>query len=265
MNKKVPIIIAVVLLLVVGGVGWGVKSFLSGGNKDADTTSKKTKIAPPVNQIDISQRAYVKILPNSNGHNLTLEVEEVKKDADSVDYELEYQAGTLLQGAFGQLELSAFPARTDILLGSCSAGGACTYHEEVQGGSLLLNFDGSQDYGLKSEWKYIDNSDKETEFGSRDAKFMISSDDLASVRYLVIYNSPGYPEELDGDLVSEVYTITGSSNLSGEAELSIRMSEEAEGTIMGWDGQSWNEFETIMDGKEASATVELMEAYVVVK
>lgn len=264
MNKKVPIIIAVVLLLVIGGIGWGVKSFLSGGSQ-TDTTSKKKKIAPPVNQIDISQRAYVKILPNSNGHNLTLEVEEVKKDADSVDYELEYQAGTLLQGAFGQVELSALPARTDILLGSCSAGGACTYHEEVQGGSLLLNFDGSEDYGLKSEWKYVDNSDKETEFSSRDGKFMISSDDLANVKYIVIYNSPGYPEELDGELTSEIYTISGSNNLSGEAEITIRMAEETEGTIMGWDGEKWNEFDTTVDGKQATANVDLMEAYVVVK
>ena len=264
MNKKPLIIAGVIGLLVLVGVGYGVKSFLSGGSKVEETTSKKTKMAPPVNVIPVEERAYVKLLPNSNGKNLNLVVEEIKKEAESAEYELEYQAGTLLQGAFGEISLSAFPARTDILLGSCSAGGACTYHEDVQGGSLLLNLDCDEDYGLKSEWKYIENSDDEEEFSSRDAKFQISSEDLDDVSYLVIYNSPGYPQELEGSLVSEVYSLTASSSLTGEAELSIRMTEEVEGVIMGWDGSEWQEFDTSVDGKMATATVDLMEAYLVV-
>lgn len=264
MNKKSLIIGGVIGLLVLSGVGYGVKSFLSGGKQVKETASKKKKIAPPVNVISVDERAYVKILPNANGHNLSLEIQQVKKEAQAAEYELEYQAGTLLQGAFGQIELMAFPARTDILLGSCSAGGACTYHEDVQGGSLLLNFDADEDYGLKSDWKYIENSEKETEFSSRDAKFMIDSKDLAAVKYMVIYNSPGYPGELKSELVSEIYTLTSSSKLSGEAELNIRMTQEGEGTIMGWDGSEWQEFDTTIDGKMASATVDLMEAYLVV-
>lgn len=265
MNKKY-IIIGLVAIVVLGGVGYGVKSFLSGEQEQVDTTKKKKKIAPPVNVIPVEERAYVKILPNVNGRNLTLEVVEVKKAAQSVDYELEYNAGTLLQGAFGQIDLSAIPARTDILLGSCSAGGACTYHENVQGGTLLLNFDGEQDYGLKSDWKYIDNKAKLDQLNSRDGKLTLSSTDLKTVRYMVIYNSPGFAKDLTGTPVSEIYTLTGSSKISGKGNLSIRMSEETtEAKIMGYDGKAWQEFKTTVEGKEASAQVDLMESYVVIK
>jgi len=264
MNKKVIIIVA---LLLVAGIGvFAVnKFFFSKKDVAQETGTKKKKIAPPVNTINVEDRAYVKIIPNSNGRNLTLSMEDVKKQAESVDYELEYQAGSLLQGAFGQIELSAIPARKDILLGSCSAGGACTYHEDVQGGSLLLNFDGDEDYGLKSDWKFIDNKAKETAFSSRDAKFQIESKDLKTVRYLVIYNSPGFAKGLVGQVVSEIYNLAGSSDLDGQATLTIRMTEETAGKIMGYDGSKWQEFKTTVAGKEATATVELMESYVVVK
>lgn len=263
MNKKV-IIIVLLLVAVIGGLGAN-KLFFSKKPASQEAATKKKKIAPPVNTISVDQRAYVKIIPNSNGHNLTLEVDEVKKKAESVDYELEYQAGSLLQGAFGQIMLSAIPARKDVLLGSCSAGGACTYHEDVQGGSLLLNFDGDEDYGLKSDWKYIDNKAKETAFSSRDAKFQIDSKDLKTVRYLVIYNSPGFAKGLEGQIISDVYNLAGSADLAGEAKLTIRMSEETTGKIMGYDGSKWQEFKTTVSGKEATATVKLMESYVVVK
>jgi len=264
MNKKVIIIIALILVAGISALAVN-KLFFSKNQVSQETTTKKKKIAPPVNIINVEDRAYVKISPNSNGHNLTLEVVDVKKKAMTVDYELEYQAGSLLQGAFGQIELSAIPARKDVLLGSCSAGGACTYHEDVQGGSLLLNFDGDEDYGLKSDWKYIDNKAKEMAFSSRDAKFQIESKDLKTVRYLVIYNSPGFAKGLTGLPVSDIYNLTGSADLAGEANLTIRMTEETQGKIMGYDGSKWQEFKTTMEGKEATATVKLMESYVVVK
>ncbi|MCA9369473.1 hypothetical protein KC721_04185, partial [Candidatus Woesebacteria bacterium] len=118
-------------------------------------------------------------------------------------------------------------------------------------------------YDLKSDWKYIENNG-ETAFASKDAFFQIDSEDLARNSLLIIYNSPGYPGELEGKLASEVYSLTSNTILSGEAELSIRAKHEGALTIMGWNGTEWTSFETAVDGKTTSATVELMEAYVVV-
>lgn len=252
-----------VAVLVLGG---GVFA-LTRGNKpaeDAKVTEKKRKSAP-VNVIAGAERPYLRIVPHADGRNITFEALHIPKKADNVEYEIEYQAGSLLQGAFGELSLSSLPARKQILLGSCSAGGACTYHEDVRGGSITTRYDGPESYALKSDWKYIDNKAKEAAHSSKDAKFQIESDDLASVRYLVIFNTAGYPEGLKGTPVSDPFSLAASSTLSGEAKLTIRANEDGGTTIQGWNGQKWQSFETAVDGKSATATVPLMELYVVTR
>ena len=262
MKKK--LIIAGVALLVIGG---GIFAFTKLRSKPATTeeTTKKKRIEEPTNIIAVADRPYLQIIPHSDGHNLSIEVIELKKDATSVEYELEYQAGSLLQGAFGQLSLDSLPATKKILLGSCSAGGACTYHEDVQGGTLLTRFNGPESYALKSRWKYIINSTNETAFSSQDAKFQIDSANLARQSYLVIFNTAGYPTSLESEPVSELYSLTTANKLTGEAELTIRAEEEGELIIMGYNGSVWQEFETTVDGKMATAEVELMELYTVTK
>ncbi len=262
MKKK--LIIAVVALLVIGGGGFAFTKSRSKPTPTAESTKKK-RIEEPTNIIAVAERPYLKILPHSNGHNLTLEIAEVKKEASSVEYELEYQAGSLLQGAFGQLSFDSLPATKEILLGSCSAGGACTYHEDVRGGTLLTRFNGSKSYALKSRWKYIINSTGETAFSSQDAKFQIDGQSLAKQSYLVIFNTAGYPDGLKSEPVSELYSLTTANKLIGEAKLTIRAEKEGELTIMGYDGQKWHEFDTTTDGKMASATVDLMELYTVIQ
>ncbi|MBU0576747.1 hypothetical protein KJ707_03045 [Patescibacteria group bacterium] len=261
MKKLIPLMLAI---LIIGGGIFIVFKSKSKSNTIPEITQKK-RIEEPTNVIAVSERPYIQITPNADGHNLSLIVNEIKKDATSVQYELEYQAGSLLQGAFGKIELNSLPAVEKILLGSCSAGGACSFHEDVQGGSLLTRFDGPEPYALKSRWKYIDNAGSETTFSSQDAKFQIDSKDLKKQRYLVIFNTAGYPDGLKREPVSEIYSLTGSSKLSGTANLTIRAQEEGEFIIMGFDGQQWHEFDTTTSAKMASAEVKLMELYVLVK
>jgi len=262
MKKKLPIILVVLLV-----IGTGIFTFTKLRSKPtvANETTKKKRIEEPTNIIAVEERPYVQIIPHSDGHNVSLKVNETKKDAASVEYELEYQAGSLLQGAFGQLTLDSLPAIKEILLGSCSAGGACSYHEDVRGGTLLTRFNGPESYALKSRWKYIDNTKGETAFSSQDAKFQLESTDLKKQRYLVIFNTAGYPDGVEGTLVSEIYSLTSSGSLAGEAELTIRAEEEGELIIMGYDGTKWHEFKTTVDDKMATAKVDLMELYVVAK
>ena len=259
---KKNLLIGLAVLLVVGG---GIFAFTRSKSPTETETSKKKRIEEPTNIIAVEDRPYLQIIPHSDGHNLSLKVNDLKKDATSVEYELEYQAGTLLQGAFGQLSISSLPATEKVLLGSCSAGGACSFHEDVKGGTLLTRFNGPETYALKSRWKYIINSSGETAFSSQDAKFQIESKDLKRVSYLVIFNTAGYPEGLKQTPVSEIYSLTSASSLTGDGELTIRAEEEGELTIMGYDGSKWHEFETTVDGKMATADVELMELYAVTK
>lgn len=264
MKKKLPLIL-LVIALVAGGV-FAYTRFGPNSDKNASDKTQKRRISLPTNLIPLEERPYLKILPLADGRNVVIVVERVVKAATEVEYELEYQAGSLLQGAFGAMDLGTLPVEAKILFGSCSAGGACTYHEDVKGGSLVTTFiGGGEDYALKSSWKYIDNQAGETAFSSKDAKFQLESSDLKRQRFLIIFNNAGYPAGLKGNPISDPYSLSTSSAMSGSADLIMRANEEGELTIMGWDGKSWQEFKTTSDGKMATAKVELMELYIVVK
>lgn len=266
-RKKLLIITAVVigaLLLLTAGIIWFVK-FGNGSAATAPTPAPaKKRVVEPTNIIEVSQRPVVYLVPAADGRNLTLQIDSIKKSATSAEYELEYQAGELLQGVNGAIDLASLPAKTTQLMGSCSAGGKCSYHENVKGGSLLLRFLGEENYALKQDWKYIDNKAKETAFSSKDAKFQLESPDLKTVRYLIIYSSPGYPENPPGTVVSDIYTLQTSSPLTGKGKLTLRAAEEGNLTIAGFDGAQWVEFAGTVDGKMVTAEVELLPLYVVV-
>lgn len=265
MNKKyLPFIIGALLLLVVGG---GIFAFTRSRDQKQATPepAAKKKVTAPVNVIAVAERPYIQLLPKADGHNLTVRINTVKKAAESVEYEVEYQTGTLLQGFSETLTLGNLPAEKTSLLGSCSAGGACTYHEDIQGGNILSTFAGPEAYAVKSDWRFFDNKAKGDEFSSKDAKFTVTSPALKTQRYGVVFNSPGYPGELPGTLVSELYALGTSSELTGTAEVMIRASEEGSLKVVGWDGSTWKTFETTTNGKEAMAEADLMQLYAVVK
>jgi hypothetical protein len=230
-----------------------------------DSRRERSRIADPVNVLPVAERPYLQISPLPDGRNLELIVKNVKKAADEVEYELEYQAGSLLQGAFGNLALSEGTQQAKILLGSCSAGGACTYHEDVKGGTLLTRFSGLDRYALKSDWRYIDNRARENQLSSKDAKFQLTSKELATQRFMVIFNTPGYPMDLPGTPVSDPYSLAVSANLKGTGSLTIRANEEGNLSVMGWDGQKWQEFSGTVEGKTITAEVPLLELYIAVK
>lgn len=264
-KQYLPIVIGVILLLLVGG---GVFAFtrMRGGNQEeqAATNTKKRLIAEP-NKIAVAERPYIQIIPLADGHNLTIKFVSLKKAAESVEYEIDYQSGTLIQGGGNALELSKLPVEDNYFMGSCSAGGKCSYHEEVKGGNLLTTYDGTERFALKSEWQYIDNAAKGSEFASRDTKFKLSSTDMKNNRYVIIFNTAGYPGEAPGTLVSDPFSVTSSSELKGKGSVSIEANESGTLKIAGWDGKQWKTFDTKVEGNTATAQVDLMELYVVVK
>lgn len=255
-------IIGLILLVLDGGFFFLKKDK---ANNETEVTKKK-KLSLPTNTISLEERPYVAIKPLSDGRNVEIEIYSLMKEADIMEYELEYQAGTLLQGAFGEINLADLPEKAKILFGSCSAGGACTFHEDVKGGSLLTRYvGGAEPYALKSDWKYIDNASRETAFSSKDAKFQVDGTSLAKQRFIVIFNTPGYPKEIPGMAVSEIYSLETSGSMTGEAELTIRANEEGELKIAAWDGKEWMTYEGEVDGKMITAEVDLAQLYVVIK
>jgi len=261
--KRNVIIAGIVMVLVGALIGFFVIRKNSVKEPVAEQSSKK-RIVEPTNVIPQEERPYLAIIPEADGRRITIEVNSIRKPASEAEYTVEYQTGTLVQGFQGLLKLDSIPAAETNLMGSCSAGGACTYHTDIKGGELTTRFIGDENYSLKTEWKYFENKAKETEFSSGDGKFQIASKDLSKVRYIIIGQSSGVPEGYDGSIASEPYFLETSTDLKGQAEISIRASQEGTLAILGWTGSAWESFDTTQEGKMASATVELLPLYVVV-
>lgn len=264
-NKKFYLL-AAGLLVVIAGLG--LFGWLRRDSQPEETEVVRRQVVEPINVIPVEERPYIQVRPMADGRNVQIIINDLKKPALSVEYELEYQAGTLLQGAFGAIELDGLPATETILLGSCSAGGACTYHEDVRGGRLLTRFLDDEDrYVLRSDWRYFDNRDREIAVASRDAKFQLESEAIANHRYLIVFNAAGYPESPDGQLASDLYALAGARELAGEGTLSIRAdgAQDIQNPVIhGWNGEEWQVFPSQVDGQMVTADVELMELYVVV-
>lgn len=267
MKKKQLLIIipiSIVILLIV--LGFAVVNKIKKATKVEVKKEEpvKKRITEPVNVIPVSERPYLKIIPTADGKHLNIIVQTEKKSASSYDFELEYQSGTVLQFAMNTLILDQIPNSYELLLGSCSAGGACSYHEDIKGGTMLARFITDQDkYTVKSDWVYVYKAKANNEYSSKDAKLQFTSNDIKA-SFLVIYNTPGYPMGLSSEPVSEIYSLTASSELSGKANLTLRINEEKEAVIMGYNGTSWQEFPTTRNGKDLTAEVDLMEAYTAV-
>ena len=268
MKKKLFIIVPIVAVILIGTIVF----FVNKNKKAAAPTpaaNTKKKVQSPVNVIPVAERPYLSLEPSSDGHYITISVHEVKKTASQLEYEMEYQTGSMLQGFGGLFKVDKLPYSEKKLFGSQSAGGAITYHEDIKGGNFLAQFTGaavSDSYAVKSAWRYFTNSDKDSEFASQDNKFSIKNADLSKYSYIIIYNSPGYPEGLKGDLLSDPYVVTAEKSLktlSSNFEVTIRASED--GQMMGYDGSKWHKMDSTYSDGIVKASGAFMDVYVLVK
>ena len=239
--------------------------------KKDKTPEKKPPIDEPVNIIETSERPYTTLTPKQSGGGwqLLLAINTLPKDADELEYDLEYQSGTLLQGVFDSIDFSSDPVPTEkaILLGTCSTGGKCSYHEDITSGTTILRFRGPQNYVLKNEWRFFETKEADGQFSSQDGKFQLEAGKvLNSSKAVIVTQTSGLPELPEGKLLSEPYALLATSGLpKGTATLTMRASEESENMlILGWDGEAWQEFEPETKGKQAVAEVDLLESYVLV-
>lgn len=265
MPKK-PVLFTLIGVLVVVLVGGGIWFWKSQAQKPAaPQTPQKKKITEPVNVIPVAERPVLHIEPGTDGRRITIVADAVKKEATLMDYEIEYNTENLIQGGTGQLDVTKLPAKKEFLLGSCSAGGACTYHKDVTGGTLLARFQGPENYAVKTDWRFTDNKAKDKTFASKDAKFTITSDELKQVGFAVILNSPGFYKGLPGTLASDVYAVSVAGSPSKPLEVSVRAAEEGSLKLYGWDGSSWKDLKGTAEGKVVKATSPLMQVYAVSK
>ncbi len=252
--------------------------FLSGClNKKVEKPAERPKIQETVNTVSLDKRPY-SVLSFSDsgrfptGRELKLEISDSKK-AESIEYELEYQAGTLVQAGVGSINPKGekLPLTRNILLGSCSAGGACSYNEDVKGGTLVLKFKGSETGSLKGEWNFY-SPKNDGKLASRDAKFQLDAPKLKNSYVLIAQTlglpaSPaGGPPKINGEVIAGPYHLETTADGTGKMQLTMRLNEESSTAVLWmWGGKDLQKIQSEISGKTLKAKVFSSGTYLVTR
>lgn len=258
-------LVGIIVLVVVGLVGF--MWMRSRGNKPTEQVQQPKKVQAPVNLIAIEDRPYVEIIPLADRNKLQMVIHERKKAAETVEVVLEYDRNKgVMDAVLKEFPLTSDLQKEEIFLGSKSAGGHITYHEDVIGGTYTLNFE-DEDYALKESWRYSDAEKSYTEFSTSDGFFQVKLDKPYQTSKIVVMKSPGYPGELDGDVIAGPYLFRGVGSLpEANVNLTFRASEESStAKLLGWDGVEWQEIEAEVSGRSITANTTTYQSFVVLK
>lgn len=260
---KNTLIWLVLVSLVLGGCGLFRKK------QTEEPTPRKSLLDEPVNQIAISERPYISLVPTNNGQKVILAINNLNKPAEEAEFELEYAAGDLIRGAFGSIDLSSGTGEYEVLLGSCSTGGTCSYDSDVSGGDAIISLRGNDTYAVKIAWRYQETAQAESKFGSRDQKFQVTGDNLfANSNYVIVTETSGLPETIEAEILSGPFGIYPSNGIRevDEATITMRLNQETDTAQMwGWDEDKWIELETNVEGKTATSLSAVYPVYLVTK
>jgi hypothetical protein len=264
MKNSLKFIIPGLLLVVV--LAW----LFWPGKKTKTSTPSQTKKVEEINKIDIKDRPFVTMAPREDGKEVKLMIGRVK-NADMVEYEMEYQAAELIQGVFGTINLKDEkpPVTKDLLFGSCSKN-KCRYDEGVTGGSLTMRFEGgSAPYALKTDFNLQQMFDRQGKFTSKDGKATldVGVKGLTDKTFMIVAGTMGLPTDIQAEILAGPYSFLAamSPSLKG-ATLAIQSKDDLTGAkLMFWDGKKLTELKaTVGDGK-ISAPVTSLGTYLLVK
>lgn len=219
-----------------------VMSFsLSGCFKKAE---KVDKVEPKqlINVLEIAKRPFVAILPHPTGKLITL-MYHGKQEAKNMAVELEYLSGNALKGGRTSINTTTFPYVQGFLLGSCSAGGKCSFDKDITTGTIKTRLDiDSQIHVLKSNYTFITPNSNATS----DQKAKLEIEGLSKAN-LVLGQTHGYLGEITGEPAYEPVAITSTTGDLIKGKLSIRGSGVSK--VLVYDGSKYVEskFEQLGD------------------
>ena len=238
MKKYLPFILFGVGLIVVIVAIFVVKSSKNKGN-----TGEEEEI---VTEIPQDKKPFVSLTPTTDGHWLTLKVENIKLDAKSVDYELLYDLPDgRTQGVPGTITLSEDRFERKLLLGSESSG-KFRYDEGVEKGTLTFRFrneKGKLMGKMSDEFKLYQATN---ELLSADGKFKFIFDKKPKEGFFVVVTTFGSPDKKSltespwGIFTSDSSDPSGAVSIQGKTNISL------------WDGSKW---EVLDNGKTPSLGV----------
>jgi len=252
-----------ILLIILAWMFWPSK-------KTKTTTQTPTKKLEEINKIALADRPYVTLTPRADGKEVTMTIDRVAK-ATSVEYEMEYQAESLIQGVFGTIDFTqeTAPVSKNLLFGSCSKG-KCRYDEGISGGSLTLRFEGGKEpFALKSDFNLQQQFDREGVFTSKDIKATldVGKAGLPNNTFVIVAGTLGLPAVVEGEVLAGPYAfLAATSPVLKAATLTIQSKDDLTGAkLMFWDGKGLIDLKAETSGGKISAPVTALGTFLVVK
>ena len=229
MKKYLPFIILGLGLAILVGAFFFIR------NSKKEETVEEEEVTIKLSQ---EQLPFVSIIPSKDGHYLTLRIESIKIEAESVDYEILYDlADGRTQGVPGSVKIdSDDPIEREILLGSESSGNF-RYDEGVEEGVLTIKFRDENGKLLgKATTEFVLLSDT-AKLESLDQQFTYQLSKPSS-NYFVVMNSLGYPIKPEFPVNSGPWGVYSSSEIAYPGEVKLEGEK-----IYQFDNDEWIEIE----------------------
>lgn len=274
-SNRVNLGLVIVLILILGGVGFAVNRFFQVNPLDL-----------PTEEIDLNfdpEGPYAILEPRKDGNAIYLNIYRVAA-YESLGYELSYQSigstadegiGTIDRGVQGTIESGNKKSeyRQEILFGTCSksdtfAMAHCVFDKNVENGTLILSIKKPYEKGDKANYIYkmvtswhlqkpdvalgvITSADNHFQY-----KTDASEDELSIIGFAIVNDLTGAPKLPQGKKVlGKVYTMTlPTAKAFPPGDLTIELIDNApEGVQIGRYNEganSWDLLETQIQGSK---------------
>jgi len=230
-KRLLPLIIVAVVLVIVA-----IILFAGRAKKTSTaTTTPVTGMKLLVNELAMSQRPFLLLVPHSTGRIFTFVAINADKSKGAT-LDLEYTSGDLLKGARATLESPITnPFVKAIILGSCSTGGKCSFDTDLKSGTMKLSLDlgdASVSNVLKEDFTFVTGQNN-----LPDGKVIFTPSKATVKENLILLDSSGLPKQTDKDIVLYPIVFTSADNKNIAGTLTINQTGVTSAAI--YDGSAY--------------------------
>ncbi len=214
MKKLLPLILLLAGALVLAAVFF----FIAKSTKETPSPEDQSEVAP---EVALPQRPIASLTPSADGHWLTMNIEKIKIQAKSLDYELLYNLPDgRTQGVPGSIALGDGNIERKLLLGSESSG-KFRYDEGVTQGTLTLKFRNDQGKLIAKFSTVWHLESAQTEISSVDGKLNMTLKKAPAKGYFVTMETFGLPDGAPEGITAGPWGVFSSvvTKLSGSISL----------------------------------------------
>lgn len=205
MRPKQLLPLVLVLLLIIAASVFVYSRFMAKGPTQTEFESQQRQL---INALAIADRPFVALFPHATNKLITLYAVN-KNDSQDLGIEIEYLSGNALKGGRSSIPDSAsFPYAQGFLLGSCSAGGKCSFDLDITTGTVKTKLvQNTTAHVLRSNYTFVA---PEGESATQDRKILFIPISKPKGQ-LIVGGSHGFIDNISGEPAMEPVYLAGAT------------------------------------------------------